>query len=561
MTATYEKLQLKAMSSLEKCFVDEKLADKQEMTSFTMLRNQPLAYQVGLYCEDRVARHYNERATVRLDGPLAKFATVRSVISMPNHFPCMPNADENYIRRTPGLYPDLLRPLHYHHGLTLMPKYLHSLWVEVNAPDELPAGTYPLTLSLLSKETDEVFGSVTVDIRLLDLSLPPQKLIHSEWFYTDCIANYYGVRAFSEKHWKLIAEFMKTAVKNGMNMILTPVFTPEVDTYIGGERLTTQLLDIMVVGKNRYEFDFAKLDRWIDLAHSIGFCYFEIPHFFTQWGAKAAPKFVATVNGKKKKIFGWETDACGEEYNEFLKQMIPALVAHLETRGVAQNTYFHISDEPRLKDLEQYQRCKNTIEPLVKGYPIVDALSNYEFYEQGVLKTPIPGIYHIQPFLDNKVPGLFAYYCGDSGKNVSGRMLAMPLARTRILGVQLWLHRIKGFFHWGYNFYNNENSYDTLNPFLHTEGEYFAPSGDAFLVYPGEDGTAWESIRLNAMREAMEDIRLLALCESVIGREATEKLVLDSAGGKLTFTEYPKETNYLYALRDTLIAAIEKAQA
>jgi len=559
MAEPYAKLQIKAMSSLEKCFVDDNLADKQEMTSFTMLRNQPLVYQVGLYCDDRVARHYNERGTVRMEGPLAQYATVRTVVSVANHLPCMPNADDRYIRRTPGLYPDLLRPLHYDHGITLMPKYLHALWVEVNAPENFPVGSYPLTLSLLSKETDEIFGSVTVTVRVLDVALPPQTLIHTEWFYTDCIAVHYGVRPFSEKHWELIEKFLRTATKNGINMILTPVFTPELDTYIGGERPTTQLLDITVTGKNQYAFGFDKLDRWIDLCHSLGVQYFEIPHFFTQWGAKHAPKFVGTVNGKKKKIFGWHTDACGEEYNAFLKQMIPALIAHLEKRGIADQTYFHISDEPRLKDMDQYLRCKNTIEPLVGDHPIIDALSHYDFYESGASKKPIPGICSIQPFLDNHVPDLWAYYCGDSGTNVSGRMLAMPLSRTRILGVQLWLHHIVGFLHWGYNFYYNENSYDYLNPFLHTEGEYFAPGGDPFVVYPGEDGTPWESIRLNALREAMEDYRLLQLCESRIGREATEAIVHEVAGSKVTFTEYPRETNYLYALRDRLIAAIEQA--
>jgi hypothetical protein len=237
--------------------------------------------------------------------------------------------------------------------------------------------------------------------------------------------------------------------------------------------------------------------------------------------------------------------------------MIPALVAHLEKRGVAENCYFHISDEPHLKHQEQYLRCKNAVEPYLKNYPIIDALSNYSFYESGAARKPVPHIPHLQPFLDNKVEGLWTYYCGSTGKNATSRMLAMPLSRTRILGVQLWLNHIEGFLHWGFNFYYTENSHDRLDPFLYTDGDYFAPSGDMYLVYPGIDGTAWESLRLNAMREAMEDIRLLSLCESKIGRAATEKIVLDIAGGELTFTEYPRGNNFLYRLRDKLIEAIE----
>lgn len=552
-----ENIQIKSLSSLEKCFLDESLSEKQEMSHFTVLRGQPLCYQIGLYADAPEARNAGAFCSIRLSGPLAEYATVRTVVSVPNHFPCFAGADEHYLRRTPGLYPDLLRPLHYHHGMRFFPNQLHTLWIEANLPDTLAAGNYTLTLSVISRKDESILAEKTVTVRLSDTVLPPQTLIHTEWFYTDCIAVHYGVRAFSEKHWKLIESFLRAAVKNGVNMILTPVFTPELDTYIGGERPTTQLMDITVEADGTYRFGFDKLDRWIDLCHSVGVKYFEIPHFFTQWGAKNAPKFVATVNGRKKKLFGWHTDACGKEYNDFLAAMIPALVAHLESRGVAENTFFHISDEPRVKQMDQYLRCKNAVEPHLKGYPIIDALSDFAFYESGVLKHPVPYIHHIQDFLDHKIENLWAYYCGSSGNNETSRMLAMPLARTRILGVQLWLNHIVGFLHWGFNFYYNENSYDRLDPFLHTEGEYFAPSGDQFLVYPGDDGTAWESIRLNAMREAMEDIRLLNLCEERIGREATERIVLESAGGTLNFTEYPRETNYLYDLRDKLIAAIE----
>jgi len=39
---------------------------------------------------------------------------------------------------------------------------------------------------------------------------------------------------------------------------------------------------------------------------------FEIAHLFTQWGAKHAPKIMATVDGEYRKIFGWETDSLFE---------------------------------------------------------------------------------------------------------------------------------------------------------------------------------------------------------------------------------------------------------
>ncbi len=545
-------ISLKLLSSLEKCFHDESLDAHPALEELTVLRGQRVCFQVGFFKSQ--SRIYRERFTLSLSGSLAPHAALLRVVSVPVHYPCIETTcDQNYLRRTPGLYPDLLRPLHYRNGITLLDNQLQAVWVEARLPDELAAGDYDITVSLHPFGQEQVLESITLPVRLADAVLPPQRLVHTEWFYTDCIANHYHTRAFSEKHWRLIGEFLKTASENGVNMILTPVFTPELDTFVGGERLTTQLLDIAVEKPGVYRFDFARVERWIDLCLSLGIDHFEIPHFFTQWGAKAAPKIIATVGGRKKQIFGWDTDALGEDYRTFLSQMIPALVAFLEQKGVAKNTYFHVSDEPHLKFLEHYTLCKNLIKPYLKDYPIIDALSDFDFYESGALEKPVPGIRSIAPFLEHRVPGLWAYYCGDSGPNVSGRMIAMPLARTRILGVQLWLHNIEGFLHWGYNFYSNQYSYDVIDPFLHTDGEFFAPSGDAYLVYPGDDGTPWESMRINALRQAMEDMRLLDLAAERLGRARTEELLMEAADGVLTFTEYPKDPAFFARLQASLI--------
>ncbi len=548
--------EIKALSSLEKCFLDDQLSEKNEHTEFTVFRGQPLAYQIGVIRRDEVP--YKTRFEVRLRGEIADFATVRQVISMPSHYPCIATTcDQNYLRNKPGLFPDMLRPLHYRGQIVLPAHMLQALWIEVDLPAALSSGKHSLTVELYNPFTGEFCAEKTVTVRLLDMELPAQRLIHTEWFYTDCLAEYYHVRAFSERHWRIIEAFLRTAVRNGINMILTPIFTPEIDTYVGGERLTTQLLGITVVGKDHYEFDFSLVERWVDLCLSVGVKYFEIPHFFTQWGSENAPKFIATVNGKKKRIFGWETDACGEKYKTFLGQMIPALIAFLEKKGVAKNTFFHISDEPHLKHMEQYLRCKNILEPLVGGLPIIDALSDFEFYETGVLKKPVPHIQKIVPFLDRNVEGLWTYYCGDSGKNGSGRQLAMPLARTRILGVQLWLYNIEGFLHWGYNFYNNECSYDRADPFLYTDADFMVPSGDSALVYPGENGVPYESIRINALREAMEDMRLLDLAASRLGRDRVVEIIDELAGERITFVSYPTDADFLLGLRDRLISEIE----
>jgi len=550
-------LKMKIVSSLEKCFYNDSLESKQEKNRFIMFRNERLSFQV-MYRADLNDEKMNIRRwnPVKLDGALAKYATVRLVSNVLNMYPTYgENPGGAFITTEPGAYPDLLRPFVYPNAISLPHEQTHALWVDVELPEGFAAGKYDLSLAVHHEKTNDLLAKVTAEVQVIDAELPKQTLIHTEWFYTDCIANHYRVKAFSEKHWKLIESYMRTAVKNGINMILTPVFTPELDTYIGGERLTTQLVDIELLDGGKFAFGFDKLHRWIDMAIDCGVEYYEIPHFFTQWGAKAAPKIIVKVNGRNKKYFGWHSDSMGDEYANFLSQFIPALLAEFKKRDLDKKCFFHVSDEPHLDQLEHYKKCKELIGQYLEGYPIIDALSDFEFYRTGALEKPAPHTRGLIPFLEAKVPGLWTYYCGGGKGGVSDRSIAMPSARTRALGVQLYYYDIEGFLHWGYNFYNSCHSYNVLDPIGYVDGSYFTPAGDCFLVYPGTDNTAWESLRLNALREAVDDIRALRLYEEKFGKEAAHKLVLEGTDGELTFTHYPTDPNYILNLREKIAKA------
>ena len=53
-------------------------------------------------------------------------------------------------------------------------------------------------------------------------------------------------------------------------MILTPVFTPPLDTAVGGERRTVQLVDVKVE-KEGYSFGFEKFERWVSICKKCGY--------------------------------------------------------------------------------------------------------------------------------------------------------------------------------------------------------------------------------------------------------------------------------------------------
>ena len=45
---------------------------------------------------------------------------------------------------------------------------------------------------------------------------------------------------------------MDNAVAHGVNLLYTPLFTPPLDTQVGGERTTVQLVDVERQEKSRF---------------------------------------------------------------------------------------------------------------------------------------------------------------------------------------------------------------------------------------------------------------------------------------------------------------------
>jgi hypothetical protein len=342
---------------------------------------------------------------------------------------------------------------------------------------------------------------------------------------------------------------------------LVPLFTPPLDTGVGLERTTAQLVDVKVSKDENqnttYEFGFDKVKRFIDMCKAAGVEYFEMCHLFSQWGAKYAPKVLADVDGKQEKIFGWHTLAVGE-YTNFLHAFLPELTARLKEWGIADKCYFHVSDEPNNDNMDTYMAARNSIIDLLKGFKTLDALSHYEFYEKGLVDVPVPGNDSVHEFLEHDMPERWTYYCVSQFREVSNRFMAMPSSRNRILGVQLYKYDMTGFLHWGYNFYNSQYSVRHINPYESTDADGLFAAGDPFLVYPGKGGVPEDSIRGMVLSEAMDDLRAFRLLESLTSREFVMGLIEGDLAEPITFKCYPKSDMYLTSLRNRVNMEIAK---
>ena len=548
-------LKTKITSSLEKAFIDDNIDNFPTVSTASVLRGERFSVQL-LYVDEGPEYSLAVRPfmTITLGGKLAKYATVRDVRNVPVDRPIVPgHCDAQYLRTTPGIYPDLLTPLRYGGKVVPGRDKLRSLWIEVE-PSSEEAGDSELEITL-SYEDFTVTEKLSVSI--IPANLPEHGIDFTQWFYCDCLADYYNVPVWSERHWQIIESFARQYAKRGRNMIYTPLLTPALNVLPPFERTPSQLVDVTVTD-GKYSFGFDKVDRWVDMCDRLGIRYLEISHFFDQLRAAHSAKVYATVDSEEKQIFTWDTLSDDPEYVRFLREMVAAFLEHMKARGDDKRCLFHISDEPYLEYIDHYTKIKNSIADVLDGYPIMDALSDYEFYKTGALPMPVPVTSKVMTFIENNVPNLWVYYACWELVGYSNCYVSMPSWRTRSLGMQLFKYNIKGFLHWGYNYYNNRASGDAINPYLDLGGEDWVPAGDTFNVYPGQDGAPLESIRSITMDEVMQDIRAMKLAESFTSHDTVVKAMEDALGREITFDRCAENADEMQRVRHAVNEIILK---
>ena len=475
--------------------------------------------------------------------------------------------------RGPGMYPDILYPrsanplilsrdearLPFYEPeetnlLNASPDGYQSVLICINENEKTPeAGTYTIDVSVTSLISGKEIANHTFTLEVTENKLPEIDFMYTNWVHYDCIADVHNVDMFSDKYFEILESYLKIAVKDGMNTLLLPMFTPPLDTFIGGEREKAQLVDIKKEG-SEYTFDFTLAERFVDLALNCGIKYFEHAHFFTQWGAEHAPNIYARVNGSEERIFGWETDASGVDYRAFLEAYMPGFIDFAKKMDIEDKLFFHISDEPTLENSPTYGKAVEVISPLLQGRKSGDALDDPGFYHNGFVKTPIVAIAGADKFYGNCHDMWLYYTCGyygeDGFEKCSNRLITTKPYRTEILGLHLYRYKASGFLHWGYNYYYDRMSRGIFDPKADPCG-YKQYPGASYIVYPGM-GCALPSLRGKYMSVAINDLRLLKALEEKIGYEKVMDICEEYFGEKISKFTIPDSMEKMLGFRELI---------
>ena len=210
--------------------------------------------------------------------------------------------------------------------------------------------------------------------------------------------------------------------------------------------------------------------------------------------------------------------------------------------------YFYPVDEPYRR--EEYDRLIEAARVIHEAEPQARVICPY--YRNPAFAPDASAIEHLTGSVDiwcaltsyfhedmlaeRKAAGdeIWWYTCCVPVEPYPNLQIQMPTTSYRAL---FWLQRfydIQGFLYWSVNTWTHD-PYTILPPFWLDSRQHDTYS-DGLLLYPGEDGPN-SSIRLELIREALEDLHYLNLLEDCAGRDEVRRVLERVVGGPTFFEQ------------------------
>jgi hypothetical protein len=337
----------------------------------------------------------------------------------------------------------------------------------------------------------------------------------------------HGVRSYwLDKHFATIEKYMNIAMYARQNVMPVPMFSKK-DKNTGLEVL-----------------DEARFVRFVEMAKRIGFAYFEGPLLcrFGEGGWKAKDFKVRTTGD----ISTTRTGATE------LGRIASLLASMVKRNGWQDVWYQHVADEPSKFNISEYRITVGIVRKHMPGIKLIDTIESPDF--AGALDICVPKNFKYEKekekyealktrFSDE----LWCYTCLTPGGKWLNRLLDQEILRSLYLPWGCHVHSLDGYLHWGFNRYAPGKT--PFDPGYNGDG----PAGDRNLVYPGADGP-WPSLRLEAMRQGIEDIEMLRVLKNKdpkIDDALTRRVVRG-------FCDYTSDVSVYRAVRKELLEILSK---
>jgi len=496
-------------------------------------KNETLSYQVCIY---------NDK-TQPIEVEIDIKSNLKSIIKLEELIPAEKHTADTDIKELDGVgqiptfAPD---PLIDTNKVTINPFSTRCFFVKKIVPKNINSKEYKDTVII---KTSEEKQKLECPYFVSDFTIENKKQIKSlYWFYADALCDYYNTKPFSSEFWNICEKYMTDYSEHGNNIIYLPLFTPPLD----GIKRPTQLLNVKKIEKDKYEFDFKNVTKWIKLANKCNIFEFECVHLFTQWGCAHPIRIYEDTENENSLLFDPESSATGNEYKIFLQQFLTALKAYTEEMGIYDKIHYHMSDEPHGDDqLANYKLARNMLKEIAPWVKIMDALSDTAFVSEAGVDMPIASIGTANNFLEKNIPHWVYFCCGPRGEYINN-FIDTPLWKQRMLGIAMYKLNAIGFLFWGYNYWYKMGTREIIDPYRENCADKYPeiPMGDSFVVYPSAEGPV-PSIRWEVYAEALQDFDLLSNLNINKKSELLEEIT--------SYKNFPRDEYFILKLREKLL--------
>lgn len=544
-----DSVQFWTETSLKRVFPNSH-AGSAEPLELISARNAQLSFQACF----RNLRDCCVRVRATVDAPSGWTAQVRRVgfVPMDQHSTDVPPDETDGRGFIPGLVPD---PLFPEETASVGLESNGVFWITLKVPADAEIGENKLTVTLtvedefrfpmwMSRKPISVNLPVSVHVGSIILE-PRTDFPVTHWISADSIWEYYKIAPFSERFWELADAYIANLTAHNLDVVYSPIFNARHEIL---ER-PAQLLKVRPIGDDRYEFDFSDVRRWIQLAKKHNAHYVEWTHFFTPapTSGKYPQRIFERWETMGKLLWPPEISAVSETYRRFLEQFLPEFKQVLIEEQMLDRSLFHCADEPDGPvQVADYRQARALLKELAPWMKVMDAMSDPIYATEDLTDMPIPSIVTAPQFTAAKCDAWVYFCCGPRGRYLQ-RFLDTPLPKLRMASWLFYKLKAKGFLHWGHNYWFVFCTGTPTNPFIDAAVSAWPgmPHGDAFIVYPGDNGPI-DSIRWEVFAESLQDYALL----QTAGIDPDDPLLAELE----SYETFPKTEEWLWAAHAQVLA-------
>lgn len=419
--------------------------------------------------------------------------------------------DDHLIATSPNNFPD---PLLESTSVAVTSGQNQPIWFTIKVPNTTPPGTYTGTVTVTG---DGESISVPLSITVSPVILPTkQSLTVTNWFSYENLENSsygHGCPMWSESWWNMVATYADFMARYRINVAYARTNKLIVGHYDSSGNLT---------------FDFSRFDRFVGIFQNAFQKYglnlvIEGGHICGKsWGAANFmvwyPRIYNASGTDVTPSNSGSIVATSDQARSFYSLYLPAIQQHLIDKGWIDSYIQHIGDEPQDNSAESYKGVGAMVRQYAPLLKTVDAIQTKDLVGAINYWVPLPSFYidsdNVSFFIQrNRTSGeqVWLYTCNVPKGEYMNRYLDYPLLDVRLMHWQNYKYGLPGYLHWGFNYWHGD-SFTNIEANYGSTTSAFDPPGDTHIVYKGSKGPL-SSIRLEAMRDGIEDYVLLKLLE------------------------------------------------